>query len=336
MGNKLTDLSISRLSKYIFGELPEEELAAIERSIAEDDYYFRIVENLLDYCERKNILSHQGLEMAFAKEREKIFEEVDALKEQRETERASKREVALEEENSVFQEQSLRRGRHNFISDFRWLIPILIMLMLAILLYVFFPENEQINNSPQEPEKSEQVEEQLPDKTPENTPQENPGTVPEIKEPDTQKARERGKEEMASVILPKPESKAILGAIQLREKISLRTAGDNNWQSAFVNNNMSTARQLLDQEIQNHPPENVLKIHWYLAGVMHLYHEGGNLQKAIDYLENAGKSIRPDIQLHLINAYAKNKDIAKAKEILKEEPQWEKKLPSSVKALLEK
>lgn len=137
------------------------------------------------------------------------------------------------------------------------------------------------------------------------------------------------KKNIAEEVLNKKESAIMLADFFEEEQKALRSAGtDEAWKKAILENDMPKARNLLESKMKEEP-ESVFKFHYFYAGVLQLYTEGGDINKAIDYLVKSGEK-RPISSLHLINAYTKKGQYERAKEILKSKPELNKDLPLSV------
>lgn len=132
-------------------------------------------------------------------------------------------------------------------------------------------------------------------------------------------------------ILTISEREEMLRGIAQRENRALKSASGQSWQSAFLNNQTEQALLLIRKEISENSG-STRTIQYYFAGILELYAKKGEAKKAIQYLVKSNQR-RPDVNLHLIIAYAKNDQLENAKTMLKNEPKWQEELPESMRSL---
>lgn len=76
MENQLEHPTFQQLSQYLFGELTEEENQALDRLLLEVEYYYDIVQNLMQYCDQHNLYNRALLEKAIEEHKGILFEKM--------------------------------------------------------------------------------------------------------------------------------------------------------------------------------------------------------------------------------------------------------------------
>jgi tetratricopeptide (TPR) repeat protein len=74
--NQLEHPAFSQLVKYLFGELAEEDNEALDRLLLKEEYYYDIVQNLMQYCDQHNIYNRAALEKEIERHKSKLFVEM--------------------------------------------------------------------------------------------------------------------------------------------------------------------------------------------------------------------------------------------------------------------
>lgn len=69
--------SIIQLSKYLFGQLNEQEHQAMADQLMENEYSYELLQNLMWYCEKNNINDYQSLQDSIALQQEDFFNRLE-------------------------------------------------------------------------------------------------------------------------------------------------------------------------------------------------------------------------------------------------------------------
>lgn len=249
------------------------------------------------------------------------------------------RKAARQSGIAELEERRLRKVEKGAARTMKWkgglFILIGILLVFMVTIYIgsdakteIEPE-ERIIESP-EKEKNTEIPEELKNDQVDPKNQETPtGEQPQA----NSNPESTSEKTIVEVVLTKQEAAINLNTIYEEAQKTLSTAGNEDaWKTAILENNMTEARELLDELIRKEPA-SVFKVHYYYAGVLQLYTEGGDVDKAISFLIKSSNS-RPESFQHLIIAYTKKGQLNNARKMLQTKPKWGDDLPISIKKKL--
>ena len=181
-----------------------------------------------------------------------------------------------------------------------WLFLIPLLIILGIFLYDNWNITDPIPDSsiqnPKPPDNPSTSPSEI-DTTPVGSPPSEANNPPSNDTPANPPPKDLPEE--IAVILTEREKEDALKALRQKESNFLRDAGSDQWKADLDTGRDSMALAKLENII-NDPEDFPFKVHYYFAGVLHLYTENGDLKKALDYLTKAKGFPRTDLPLHQI------------------------------------